>query len=196
MKTDLKYFLKTYHLSLSQKHLLSHQPRPMAHLYSHDSMTRNRLTRGGVSSALRRLKSLSLIMQEDGVWEINPPEMRTCYKAVGDKPELAEKLHWVELEDPYFWHPVFKSVFKLCIEVFGDKDKARQWMRSPILALGDQAPLDLLDSAEGIELVMHTLGRIEMGFIPEGSINNPPWGILGQAKFPGTGFPFSGIRNL
>jgi Protein of unknown function (DUF2384) len=164
MKTDLKYLFKDFRLSNTQKRLFNSISRePTAHLYSQDYMIRNQLTRGGVASALRRLKALNLVAQEDGVWQISPPEMRAWYLAVGENPDLADKLRCVELEDPYFWNPVLKSVYKRCIEVFGDKDKARRWMRSPILALGCQAPLDFLDTAEGVELVMDTLVGIEYG---------------------------------
>jgi hypothetical protein len=164
METDLKYLLKGYHLSLSQKRLFNSISRePTAHLYTRDYMSRNKLTRGGVTSALRRLKTLKLVIREDGVWQINPPELKAWYKAVMEDPDRGEKLRYVELDDPYFWNPVLKLAYKRCIEVFGDKDKAIRWMRSPILALGCQAPLDLLDTEEGVELVMTTLVGIEYG---------------------------------
>jgi hypothetical protein len=89
--------------------------------------------------------------------------MRAWYKAARENPELDEKLRCVELEDPYFWNPALKAVYQRCLEVFGDNDRPSRWMRSPLLALGNRAPLDLLDTAEGIELVMNILGRIEHG---------------------------------
>lgn len=103
MKTDLKYLLKGFHLSRPQKRLLNSISRePTAHLYSQDYMTRNQLTRGGIGSGLRRLKSLNLVVKEDGVWQINPPELRAWYKALDEDWDLADKLRYVELEDPYF----------------------------------------------------------------------------------------------
>ncbi len=165
MQTDLKYLFKSFNLSNSQKRLFNSISRePTAHLYSQDYMARNQLTRGGIGSALRRLKRLNLLVQEeDGVWQINPPEMRRWYKAVGESLEIAEKLQFAELENPYFWHPVLQSVFKRCIEVFGDTDKATHWLRLSNHALGDKSPWDLLDTTEGVELVMRILGRIEHG---------------------------------
>jgi hypothetical protein len=164
MKTDLKYLLKGFHLSRSQKRLFNSISRePTAHLYSQDYMARNQLTRGGVASALRRLRFLNLVVEENGVWQINPPEMRAWYKALDVDWDLADKLRYVDLEDPYFWNPVLKSVYDRCFEVFKDDYRVRRWMRSPILALGNRAPSDLLDTTEGIELVMNILGRIEHG---------------------------------
>jgi putative toxin-antitoxin system antitoxin component (TIGR02293 family) len=47
--------------------------------------------------------------------------------------------------------------------IFGDHGKAMDWLKSPCYALGGQVPISLLDTTEGIELVMDTLGRIEHG---------------------------------
>lgn len=50
-----------------------------------------------------------------------------------------------------------------CMEVFEDGEKALRWLKTPNFALGDQTPLSLLDTSEGIELVGDTLSRIEYG---------------------------------
>jgi hypothetical protein len=106
MQTDLKYLFKSFNLSNSQKRLFNSISRePTAHLYSLDYMARNQLTRGGIGSALRKLKKLNLIVLENGVWQINPPEMRRWYEAVGKGLEIAENLQFADLEDPYFWNP-------------------------------------------------------------------------------------------
>jgi putative toxin-antitoxin system antitoxin component (TIGR02293 family) len=48
-------------------------------------------------------------------------------------------------------------------DIFQNYEKAMNWLKSPCYALGDQIPMSLLDTTEGIELVMDTLGRIEYG---------------------------------
>lgn len=48
-------------------------------------------------------------------------------------------------------------------EVFGKKDKFKQWLESPRAPLGDRTPKELLVSIEGIGAVMAELGRIEHG---------------------------------
>ncbi len=49
------------------------------------------------------------------------------------------------------------------IDVFGSPVRFRRWLNSTILSLGNQRPLDLLDTSVGISLVDDTLGRIEHG---------------------------------
>ena len=47
----------------------------------------------------------------------------------------------------------------------GSEEKAVQWLRRPNRALGNQAPLDLIDSDIGTRQVEEVLGRIEHGNI-------------------------------
>lgn len=47
------------------------------------------------------------------------------------------------------------------VAVFGDEQKATHWLSTPLLFLENRAPLDLLVTDEGIELVERTLTRIE-----------------------------------
>jgi putative toxin-antitoxin system antitoxin component (TIGR02293 family) len=54
-------------------------------------------------------------------------------------------------------------ILQRCVEVFEDLEKAKRWLKSPNYALGNQIPLNLLDTTEGIELVRDTLTRIEYG---------------------------------
>jgi len=55
------------------------------------------------------------------------------------------------------------KIHKRSVEIFEDGDKAVRWLKTPNFALGDQTPLSLLDTTEGIELVADTLTRIEYG---------------------------------
>lgn len=48
-------------------------------------------------------------------------------------------------------------------EVFGDRDIFLPWLRQPNPALADRAPMDLLSSRFGVEMVLDELGRIEHG---------------------------------
>ncbi|MBI3698257.1 MAG: DUF2384 domain-containing protein [Acidobacteria bacterium] len=49
------------------------------------------------------------------------------------------------------------------IEVFGTREKALRWLKTPVRSLGDQTPLSLLNSPEGVARVQDTLGRVEHG---------------------------------
>jgi hypothetical protein len=49
------------------------------------------------------------------------------------------------------------------IEVFGSREKALRWLKTPVRSLGDQTPLSLLSTTEGVAQVQDTLGRVEHG---------------------------------
>lgn len=49
------------------------------------------------------------------------------------------------------------------IEVIGNKDAFIEWLHSPLMALGNKAPLDYLDTSFGIQMVIKVLGRLEHG---------------------------------
>ncbi|HVN07282.1 MAG TPA: MbcA/ParS/Xre antitoxin family protein [Bryobacteraceae bacterium] len=49
------------------------------------------------------------------------------------------------------------------IEVFGSREKALLWLRTPVRSLGDQAPITLLRDSVGVARVLDTLGQIEHG---------------------------------
>jgi hypothetical protein len=49
------------------------------------------------------------------------------------------------------------------MEVFGSREKALRWLRTPLGSLDDQTPLSLLSSAEGLARVQDMLGQVEHG---------------------------------
>jgi putative toxin-antitoxin system antitoxin component (TIGR02293 family) len=51
------------------------------------------------------------------------------------------------------------------LEVFDDDTKANGWLRSPSIALGWRAPMDIMPFNLGIDLVLNELGRIEHGLV-------------------------------
>jgi putative toxin-antitoxin system antitoxin component (TIGR02293 family) len=51
------------------------------------------------------------------------------------------------------------------VATLGSEEKAVQWLRRPNRALGNRAPLDLIDSDIGTRQVEEVLGRIEHGNI-------------------------------
>jgi len=48
-------------------------------------------------------------------------------------------------------------------EVFGSMDKFKQWVKSPSLIFNGEAPVSLLDTSAGFDMVFRELGRIEHG---------------------------------
>lgn len=50
-------------------------------------------------------------------------------------------------------------------EVFGNSETGNDWMKTKNLALGGKTPLELMESDQGIDVVLMVLGRIEHGII-------------------------------
>jgi len=55
------------------------------------------------------------------------------------------------------------KVFVRAREVLGDTGKAHRWLKTQNYSLGDQTPLSLLDTSDGVELVLNSLLKIEYG---------------------------------
>jgi putative toxin-antitoxin system antitoxin component (TIGR02293 family) len=69
------------------------------------------------------------------------------------KPSLTEKI--IELAE----------VTNLGIEVFGNNEKFRVWLKTPNYALGNLKPFDLLRDSYGKEMIISELTRIEHGIL-------------------------------
>ena len=54
-------------------------------------------------------------------------------------------------------------IYTRTVDVLGDQRTAEHWLSREQLALGNQIPLDLLDTTEGLRLVDYLLTRIEHG---------------------------------
>lgn len=55
------------------------------------------------------------------------------------------------------------SLLDLGSRVLGSEHEARLWLTSPILSLGGERPIDLLDTVKGYERVKNKLLQIEYG---------------------------------
>ena len=112
------------------------------------------LARKGVSKkALVNLaKQISLTIQEvAGIMHISERTLQRYTPATLIKTEYAEKA--IELAKLYERGTV----------VFGTIDNFNDWMKTPNYTLNGEAPLNLLDTSIGFDLIIQTLGRIEYG---------------------------------
>ena len=55
------------------------------------------------------------------------------------------------------------SLLDLGERVLGSEAKAREWLTSPVLSLGGERPIDLLETVKGYERVKNKLLQIEYG---------------------------------
>jgi putative toxin-antitoxin system antitoxin component (TIGR02293 family) len=56
-------------------------------------------------------------------------------------------------------------IYTLAVAVFGDGEKAAQWLKRPSRALASEAPLELLDTDAGTQQVERELRQIQYGFV-------------------------------
>ena len=56
-------------------------------------------------------------------------------------------------------------IYTLAVEVFGDGEKAAQWLKRPSRALANESPLKLLDTDAGAQQVERELRQIQYGFV-------------------------------
>jgi putative toxin-antitoxin system antitoxin component (TIGR02293 family) len=118
-----------------------------------DSMQVIDLIREGVSGdSITRLADLISIPKND-VYNLLNLKARTAQRQVYKNLDADKSGHLVQIT----------RILQRCVEVFEDLEKAKRWLKSPNYALGNQIPLNLLDTTEGIELVRDTLTRIEYG---------------------------------
>ena len=57
------------------------------------------------------------------------------------------------------------KVFARAAEVFESEEIAAEWLKTPCRALGDTKPIELLDTPEGIELVLSEIEAIAYGTV-------------------------------
>lgn len=56
-------------------------------------------------------------------------------------------------------------IFSLATEVFGSRQKATEWLKRSSRALGNEVPLELLDTDTGSQRVERELRQIQHGFV-------------------------------
>jgi putative toxin-antitoxin system antitoxin component (TIGR02293 family) len=118
-----------------------------------DAMQVITLIREGVSGdSIIRFAEMINIPKND-VYNLLNLKARTAQRQVSKNLDADKSGHLVQIT----------RILQRCVEVFADLEKAKRWLKSPNYALGNQVPLNLLDTTEGIELVRDTLTRIEYG---------------------------------
>jgi putative toxin-antitoxin system antitoxin component (TIGR02293 family) len=112
------------------------------------------ISRRGVSKSALSHLAKSLGLTAPAMASILPITERTIqrYKPKENfKPSVSE--HILELAD----------LVARGTDVFDNRDRFLEWIRRPSTALGNQAPITLLDSTFGVRMVRDELGRIEHG---------------------------------
>lgn len=126
-------------------------------LMSADNSRRLQAVRDGLNPAMLDEAARYLEMPKQALLQaIGMPVSTATRKAKGRIPLSLEESDKVDR---------VARVVRRAQQVFGDEAQMRAWLTDPVLALGGRAPLALLDSHTGYEMVMDALGRISYGAI-------------------------------
>ncbi|WP_219704099.1 MbcA/ParS/Xre antitoxin family protein [Marinomonas lutimaris] len=71
----------------------------------------------------------------------------------------------LELVDASEMRKLNESVHQLGLELFGDEDKWKSWIKTPVQALGGKLPESMMVTKEGINRVRDLLGQISHGVV-------------------------------
>ncbi len=76
-----------------------------------------------------------------------------------------EKVKDKELLNPIVSDRVLQiaTLYQMGKVVFGDTASFQQWIDTPLLALGNQKPIDILNNDTGLSIVRDLVGRIQHG---------------------------------
>ncbi len=113
--------------------------------------------RSGVSASVVPAMAARFGISQDALLDV----LRLPRSTMKARISKNESLSATELDRVYRADKVWSRV----VEVLDDSDAARSWINRPNRALGGEAPLSLLDTEAGYELVMDTLGRIAYGVV-------------------------------
>ena len=113
------------------------------------------IIRHGLPSKVIKCVVESSAISEDVIYK----SLRIAKRTVARRKASATRLKASESELIYR----FSRVLVTAMDIFGDRDKARQWLLTENRALNGVRPIDLLDTGIGFEDVMDVLHRIEFG---------------------------------
>jgi putative toxin-antitoxin system antitoxin component (TIGR02293 family) len=122
-----------------------------------DNMSLVRLMRDGMSASLVSEMALRVGLGQDKLLEM----LRLSRSTIKGRISKKETLSPMEADRIYR----LMQLLARASEALGSEGDATQWLRQELRALGGVAPIELLDTEPGYELVMDTLGRIEAGVI-------------------------------
>lgn len=91
--------------------------------------------------------------------------LNDMYELLHITPRTAQRMIKTENLHPDISDRVVQlmKIHDRCLQVFEDREKMIRWLKTPNYALGDETPLSLLDTTDGIELVSRSLTKIEYG---------------------------------
>lgn len=111
------------------------------------------LIREGVPGSSLNNTAMVLGITQAQICKLLHMSPRTAQRGASCKLDVDKSDHLIQIA----------KAFQRCVDMFGGKEKAIRWVKSPNHSLGGQHPLDLMDTKEGIELIQDALIRLEYG---------------------------------
>lgn len=118
-----------------------------------DTLDEIRLIQAGVQPALLESLRQFGFGQSESHWIIKP---RTLAHRKSRKELLTQ-------EETGRWLRAIK-ILALAIEVFGNRDKAREWLQKSRSRFGGHSALEIMQNEPGAQLVEETLNQIDSGY--------------------------------
>jgi len=113
-----------------------------------------KLIEGLPFAELERFESESTLPKQTILDTIRLPTRTLARRKVDGKLTFAESERLLRLA----------RVFKAAVDLYNGKiDTARQWLETPLLALGNSTPLEMTQSEVGAHEVLDLIGRLEHG---------------------------------
>ena len=126
-----------------------HAERPLESIFDLVDLAREGLTAASIYFLISALE-----ISVDEMVALLPISRRTLerYEATQKlSPELSDRLIQIA------------RVYSRTLDIWGDRDLALRWLKSPCKAFGGVIPLSYLNLGSGFEIVIDELGRIEYG---------------------------------
>jgi putative toxin-antitoxin system antitoxin component (TIGR02293 family) len=126
-----------------------HAERPLESIFDLVDLAREGLTAASIYFLIEALE-----ISVDEMVALLPISRRTLerYEATQKlSPELSDRLIQIA------------RVYSRTLDIWGDRDLALRWLKSPCTAFGGVIPLSYLNLGSGFEIVIDELGRIEYG---------------------------------
>ena len=126
-----------------------HTDRTLETSFDLVNLAREGLTRASIDSSIEALE-----ISIDEMVDLLPISRRTLERFTENQklsPELSDRLIQIA------------RVYSRTLEVFGERNLALRWLKSPCKAFGDNTPRSYLNLSSGFEIVIDELGRIDYG---------------------------------
>jgi len=148
--------------------ILARRAEPLPAYTSEEALSRTDAFRGDASELIRKMRAgtPARVIPEMAV-RLGLSQDRLFDSLKLPKSTMKARISEDALLSPAEQDRIYRAekVWSRALGVLEDEPSARRWITQENRSLGGEAPLSLLDTEAGYELVLDTLGRIEYGIV-------------------------------